>query len=340
MLALAAKQPDNPQLMLMVEAAKDVKRPFAQRLEFYKGIAKTSEQDSMPFRLAVLAAWSAETANAKEAAKHEDDFVNSPERGKQIPALRQIAAKQGNAASRIAWKAMLTVLNSPLAKPQQKEEVRAEVDAMPREAGFFLAIAEMKAAGFDKQIEAGMTWDNAELVNAAKAARDAVAQAAHGGKKVAGLSPAEVTNAAMTGKGDVAAGARIYTAQGCIACHSIDPKAEQKGPYLGAAGAKFTRDYLIESILDPNKVVAQGFQTSLLKLRDGTVKMGFVTGEADGVVEVRDITGQVSKLKRADVTEENHLPDSMMPAGLAAGLTVEEFTSLIEYLVSLRATGG
>jgi hypothetical protein len=30
----------------------------------------------------------------------------------------------------------------------------------------------------------------------------------------------------------------------------------------------------------------------------------------------------------------------MMPPGLAAGLTLEEFTSLIEYLVALKATGG
>ena len=29
-----------------------------------------------------------------------------------------------------------------------------------------------------------------------------------------------------------------------------------------------------------------------------------------------------------------------MPPGLAAGLTVEDFTSLIEYLASLRSTGG
>jgi putative heme-binding domain-containing protein len=340
MAALAAKQPDKAQLMLIVEAAKDVKRPFAQRLEFYKALAKAGEKDSMPFRLAVLAVWSADSANAGEAARHEDDFVNSPERGKQIAELRQIAAKQGNAVSRIAWKALLTVLNSPLAKPQQKEKVRAEADANPREAGFFLAIADLKAAGFDKQIEAGMNWDNAELVNAAKAARDAVAKAGHGGKKVAELALTEVAKAAMKPGADVAAGARIYTAQGCIACHAIDPKAEQKGPYLGAAGAKFTRDYLIDSILDPNKVVAQGFQTSLLKLKDNTVKMGFITSETDGVVELRDIAGQVSKLKRAEVVEETHLPNSMMPAGLAAGLTVEEFTSLIDYLVSLKATGG
>ena len=68
--------------------------------------------------------------------------------------------------------------------------------------------------------------------------------------------------------------------------------------------------------------------------------MGFITAEADGVLEIRDIAGQVSKVKRAEVSEETHLPNSMMPPGLGGNLSVEEFTSLIEYLVSLKSTGG
>jgi putative heme-binding domain-containing protein len=144
----------------------------------------------------------------------------------------------------------------------------------------------------------------------------------------------------MGGKGDVEAGKRLFTTQGCIACHAIDLKAEQKGPYLGAAGAKFTRDYLVDSILEPNKVVAQGFQTVVLTMKDGSIQTGFVTGEADGTIELRNIVGQVSKLKRAEVAKEDHLPQSMMPPGLANTLSVAEFTSLIEYLTSLKATGG
>lgn len=338
--ALGSKELNNTRLMLLVDAAKDAKRPFPQRVEAYKALSKAGEGPSMPYRLAVLSVWSQDAKSPPEAAQHVSDFVNSPERGNQVPALREIAAKQGNAASRIAWKAMLTVLNSPLAKPDAKKKVRQAVEKTPREVGFFLAIADLKATGFDKQIEEGMKWDDSELINAAKAAKEAISASGPGGKKVAELAVADVAKAAMSGQGDVAAGARLFTAQGCIACHAIDPKAEQKGPYLGASGAKFTRDYLIDSILDPNKVVAQGFQTSMIKLKDGTAKMGFVTAEADGIVELRDIAGQVSKIKRADVTEETHLPNSMMPPGLAAGLTVEDFTSLIEYLVSLKATGG
>jgi putative heme-binding domain-containing protein len=338
--ALNDRKPDAAKLLLLADAAKDPKRPFAKRIGIYQALAKVPAKQSTPFRIAVLAAWAQEKNAPPEVAGHIGDFINSPERGKEIAGLRQIAAKQNNAASAIAWKAMLTVLNSPLANAKAKQLVRAEVDKMPREVGFFHAIAELRVAGFEPQIEAGLKWDNEELVHAARAASKAVAAAGNTGGKVAELPVADVAKAAMAGKGDVTAGARIYNQQGCIACHSVDPKAEQKGPYLGAAGAKFTRDYLIESILDPNKVVAQGFQTSLLKMKDGTAKLGFITGEADGVVEVRDIAGQVSKVKRNDISEETHLPTSMMPPGLAAGLTVSEFTSLIEYLVSLKATGG
>lgn len=340
LVALGAKTLDSSQLSLLVEASQDTKRPFDQRLECYKTLLKAGEKESLPFRLAVLAVWTQDPQKSAEVAQHVNDFVNSPQRGSQIAELRTLAAKQNNAASCIAWKSLLTVLHSPLAKPDVKKQVQSEVDKNPREVGFFEAITELKLAGFEKQIEVGINWDNAETVNAAKAAKAATASSAHGGKKVIELPATDVAKAAMTGKGDITNGARLFTAQGCIACHAIDPKAEQKGPYLGAAGAKFTRDYLIDSILDPNKVVAQGFQTSMLKLKDGSMKMGFVTGEADGVVEVRDIAGQVSKVKRADVSEETHLPSSMMPPGLAAGLTVDDFTSLIEYLVSLKSTGG
>jgi hypothetical protein len=40
--------------------------------------------------------------------------------------------------------------------------------------------------------------------------------------------------------------------------------------------------------------------------------MGFVTGEADGVIEMRNIAGQVMKAKRADVKTEAHQAQSYL----------------------------
>lgn len=331
---------DESQAKLLVVATQDPKRDFAQRVLLYKALERAEPQVALSSRLAVLAGWSQDTKAPAEVTQHLNDFINETERGNQAKELRKIAKEQNDAVSRIAWASLLTVLNSPLAKDKWKKEVRTMVDENPREVGFFLALVDRKLSGFDAQIDAALKSDNKQLIAAAEAARTAAGAGAASGKKVAELPLKDVAAAAMTGTGDAKTGERLFTSQGCIACHAIDLKAEQKGPYLGAAGAKFTRDYLIDSVLDPNKVVAQGFQTVVFTMKDGATQMGFVTGEADGVIDLRNIVGQVSKLKRAEVDKEAHLPQSMMPPGLAGTLSVADFTSLVEYLVSLKAKGG
>lgn len=338
--AFDAPSLDGALLEVVVDAAKDGNRSWEQRFKCYRVLEKTPAERATPAKLAILAEWSGQAGVPAAAGQFAADFINDPKRGYEIHRLRELAAREGDAVSRIAWKALLTVLNSPLAKPEAKEKVRKAINENPREIGFFQALRDMKLSGFDAQIEAGLHSDNQQLISAAKEAKEAAAQSTSAGKKVGELPPDEVAKAALTAKGDVVTGQRLFLTQGCIACHSIDPNAAQKGPYLGAAGAKFSREYLIESVLDPAKVVAQGFQAISFRLKNGSTQTGFVTGEADGLIELRDIAGQVQKIRRDEVTEEQHLPGSMMPAGLASGLSVEEFNALIEYLVSLRAVGG
>jgi len=338
--ALDAPSLEGSLLDVVVDAAKDASRPWEQRLRCYRALEKAPAQRATVAKLEVLGEWSGQTGAPPAVEQWIADFINDPKRGSEIRSLQELAARQGDAVSRIAWKAMLTVLNSPLAQPEAKTRVRNILNDNPREIGFFQALKDLKLSGFDAQIEAGLNSDNQQLISAAKAAKEAAAQSSGAGKKVGELPAAEVAKLALTSKGDVATGQRLFLAQGCIACHSIDPNAAQKGPYLGAAGAKFSREYLIESVLDPAKVVAQGFQAISFRLKSGVTQMGFVTGEADGLIELRDIAGQVQKIRREEVAEEQHLPGSMMPPGLANTLTVEEFNALIEYLVSLKAVGG
>ncbi len=340
-LALGASEVDATIAELLASGAKDVARPWSVRQNCYKALYRVPKNAST-HRINVLASWSEEPKIDAAAQQHLNDFVNETARGGEAAMLVECGKKSSDAESRIAWKALLTVLQSPLAKEPIKKQVRKRIDENPQEVGFFLALADMKLPGFDKQIEAGISFDNKKTIDAAKAAKVAIAaaQAATVGKRIAELPVAEVTTFAMKAKGDATKGAKLYESQGCIACHSVDPAAEQKGPYLGAAGAKFRRDYLIESILEPGKVVAQGFQTTILQLKDGSTKMGFITDELDGKITLRDITGAVATVKRDDVKEEQHPEMSMMPVGLAASLTTQEFADLIEYLVSLKKQGG
>jgi putative heme-binding domain-containing protein len=342
-LALGLGKLDDASSRLLVQAALDRKRPFAQRVLAYQAQARAETATGLKGRLEILAGWAQEPGIPAEATQHRSDFITAVERGTQVKDLQRLAKQGSDEAARIAWSAILNVLTSPLAKDGWKNEVKKLVNDNPKEVGFFLAITDLNLTGFDRQIDAALKSDNRKLIEAATAAKALASganPAAATGKKVAELPVKDVAAAAMAGKGDAEVGKRLFTQQGCIACHAIDLKAEQKGPYLGAAGAKFTRDYLIDSILEPNKIVAQGFQTFLLAMKDGSQHMGFITSEIDGVIELRNIAGQVTRLKRAEVEKENHLPQSMMPPGLAGTLTVGEFTSLVEYLVSLKEKGG
>jgi putative heme-binding domain-containing protein len=338
--AIGASALDASQLRVLLDAARDDKRPWDQRLDCFRALANATPNQIMPSRLAVLAHWSTRDDAPAAVTEAITDFINDTQRGAEVPALRELAARQSDAVSRIAWKALLTIRQSPLSSEDAKRQVAAAIDGNPRELGFFQAIADLGLSGFDKQIEVGIHSDNEQLIAVARAAREAGKRKAATGRKVAEATNPEVLEFAMNHQGDVGVGKRLFTAQGCIACHSVDPAAVQKGPYLGAAGAKFTRDYLIESITEPNKVVAQGFRSSIFQMNDGSAHLGFVTGEEDGVVELRDITGQAREIRRSEVKSQQELPNSMMPPGLGANLTLEEFTSLVEYLVSLRAVGG
>ena len=340
-LAMATQTLRPADQALLVDAALQASRKWEERLDCYKALLKVEGDAGLEARVKVLAAWSQDKQAPGSATQAISDFIYEAERGNQVNKLRSMANKAEDAASTILWKALLNVLSSPLTKDKQKADVRTHVGKNPRDIGFFHAITDLGLTGFDKQLQEGMKGDNVIQI---KAAQEALAAgklaAASKGKKIAQLDAKVVATAVLKGRGNVKNGLRLFTQQGCVACHAIDLAAEQKGPYLGAAGAKFPREYLIESVMDPNKVVAQGFQTVVFQMKDDSEQMGFVTAEADGVVTLRNIAGQVFKLKRTDVRNERHLPQSMMPAGLAAGLTVEEFTALIEYMVTLKSIGG
>jgi putative heme-binding domain-containing protein len=334
--ALAAESLDDSQLLLLLDAARDSTRPWDLRIRCYRGLSKADPEQVTPARLAVLADWSQQSDAPDAVIRAIEDFVNAPERATEIGRLRRLAKRESDAVSRIAWTALLTVHQSPLSKPEAKQAVTRALDELPRELGFFRALADLGLSGFEPQIAAGLQSDNETLIAAAEAAREA-AETDTDARTVAELEPAEILDYAMNHRGDPRKGRRLFTAQGCIACHSVDPDAEPKGPYLGNAGTKFTRDYLIESITEPAKVVAQGFRTTVFELADGTALMGFVTAEADGVIDLRDIAGQTTRFRRDEVETQRELPTSMMPPALGDNLTPDEFTSLIDYLVALKA---
>lgn len=132
--------------------------------------------------------------------------------------------------------------------------------------------------------------------------------------------------------GDPSVGKTLFTNQGCIACHSISKGETMKGPFMGQIGSIMTRQQIAESILKPNASISQGFASVMITAKGNKSYMGFVTEETANQLVLRDITGQVYRIKASDIIKREELENSMMPAGLANSLSYEEFASLITFL--------
>src|SRR5205807_9166062 len=94
--------------------------------------------------------------------------------------------------------------------------------------------------------------------------------------------------------GDAAAGDKIFRERSdvsCIRCHMLRRQGGIVGPPLDGIGAKQTREYLLESLVYPNAKIAAGFESVILKLKDGSVMTGIVKREDDRVLMLVDADG-------------------------------------------------
>lgn len=133
-------------------------------------------------------------------------------------------------------------------------------------------------------------------------------------------------------KGDPTKGKALFNQQGCITCHSVSKGENLKGPYMGQIGSIMNRVQIAESILKPNASISQGFATVVIHTKDDKNLMGFVTATSADEIELRDITGKVTKIATSNIAEREEIANSMMPTGLANSLSFEEFSSLVTFL--------
>ncbi len=122
----------------------------------------------------------------------------------------------------------------------------------------------------------------------------------------------------------------------CIKCHKIEENGEGGivGPLLKGVAQRHTRLSLLESIVEPNRKIARGYDATQFITKDEKIVEGRVLSEAKDVIRLIDSEGKTIELPTADV--ESRKPGlSAMPAGLAQHLSKHEMRDLIAYLATL-----
>ena len=155
-----------------------------------------------------------------------------------------------------------------------------------------------------------------------------------------GLTPREYARFAIDHAGDPVRGQRVFWDEGgvaCLKCHQVAGHGAQVGPDLTLIGAQFPRRELIEHVLEPSKVVREGYQQYLIEMRDGDSWSGLIKGETAEALTLITGTGQVQTLAKRDITRRGASTLSLMPEGLQVGLSLEQFADLIAFLESRRS---
>jgi putative heme-binding domain-containing protein len=156
------------------------------------------------------------------------------------------------------------------------------------------------------------------------------------------LSPAELRALAQEAiaKGDAAKGERVYRRPelACVACHAIGGAGGRVGPDLTSIGTSAPPDYLLESLLDPNAQIKQGYHSILVETKDRRQFSGTIARESADEVVLRDAAGGEVIVVTKDIAERASV-GSLMPAGLIDALPDDERADLLKFLSMLGRPG-
>lgn len=154
--------------------------------------------------------------------------------------------------------------------------------------------------------------------------------------------PVAIGKAAVE-KGDPVRGAILFSQKklNCTGCHQ--PRAtDLLGPDLWQLGPDVTPEYFVEAILEPSKIIKEGFQSTKLLTIDGQIVIGRTVDETPTEIVLRttDTPSRLLRISKDDIELSEPNPISTMPAGLADQLeNRQQFLDIIKYLMDIAASG-
>ncbi|HTN75079.1 MAG TPA: discoidin domain-containing protein, partial [Pirellulaceae bacterium] len=156
--------------------------------------------------------------------------------------------------------------------------------------------------------------------------------------------PAATLAKAALSDGDAVRGAMIFhhSAVTCVACHSVGDRPSAIGPDLTKIERQTSDTSLVESLLEPSKVIAPAYAVIAVETVDGLIVRGVPVEDTPEKLVLRD-AAQPQKLivlKAAEIAERQPASLSIMPTGQVNLLANRgQFLDLVRYLMALRDGG-
>lgn len=129
----------------------------------------------------------------------------------------------------------------------------------------------------------------------------------------------------------IEAGQQAMAAASCLKCHRFGDRGGREGPDLTQVAKRFDRRTILESILQPSKVIDPKYRQTVYVLTSGKVITGRTLQVSKNklVIETNPLTGESVEVSRDDIEESAPSTVSLMPEGLANTLSKAEIQDLI-----------
>jgi putative heme-binding domain-containing protein len=132
-------------------------------------------------------------------------------------------------------------------------------------------------------------------------------------------------------------GRAMFAAANCFGCHHFAQQGGAVGPDLTGLAGRFSPRDILESVLEPDKVISDQYAASIIVTTDGKVITGRLTNfSGDKITINTDMLdpNATEEVKRSEIEQLEKATTSMMPSGLLNTLTEDELLDLMAFLLS------
>lgn len=131
-------------------------------------------------------------------------------------------------------------------------------------------------------------------------------------------------------------GKRAFGDAQCAVCHRVGKSGGLVGPDLTAVSSRFNRRDILDSILNPSRVIDDKFRNTVFTLKSGANVIGTIEREDEKTVAIRisPLLPLTTTLQKAQVESREPSNISPMPPGSLNVLTQSQILDLLAYIES------
>ena len=138
------------------------------------------------------------------------------------------------------------------------------------------------------------------------------------------------------GDADPKRGEEIFFGRGtCFACHQVKGRGVVVGPDVAGIGKRRDVDYVIQSILNPDAYIVEGYQQTSLKTKDGRTLFGMILEETAISLNLVLLTGEQITVPAEDLKNRTDAKHSGMPASFVYTLSPQDVADLTAWMLAL-----